>query len=218
MGDFVTEFVLMPNRTCEIEANMTELRHISDASNLVIKLANTTTWCEKAVVRLEAPIIFDNATSVSFVNVKFMTAHSNVKPNKTFSPYKSSADSDDDAERRIYLLFKDSRFVILEQCEFVVPALYQAVVIRNTQPVLICACKIYGFDSQLRVKSLDKLVAAVDVYYNQVARDIDPCFSAASFGVDRRVEGVSGIQRQPKRSFGARMPVLQARGTYRDVS
>ena len=169
-GAFTTEINLMPNSTCYIEAGTAEIIKIPKASNLVIKLADTSR-CHKALIRLQAPVVFEYATSITFINLHFSTAHSK-ELIKNLSG--QNVQSKERLESRKYLEFAFSEYVLMRGCEFVIPAIFQAALFNNTYPVFLHRCDFLGMDGQKRVGCLNMLKAAVDVELSETACNLDP--------------------------------------------
>ena len=162
-GAFTTEINLMPNGTCHIEAGTMKVTKIARATNLVIKLANTSiSRCSKANIHLGAPIEFEKASSLTLLNLRFFTAHS-----KEVIEKLSKQNVRSKKQYRTYLRFINSRNVYMEDCEFVMPAIFQAAMFEDTYPLAIHDCKFLGVEDQRRVEGLDKLLEAVYIEINQ---------------------------------------------------
>ena len=168
-GTFTTEINLMPNSTCHIEAGTTKVIEFAMASNLVIKLSETS-GCGKATIYLYAPMEFHNATSLAFINLRFLTADSK-KRIKELSG--QNVRSKMRLKFRKFLIFNLSKNVFMEGCEFIVPAVFKAAVFNNTHPIFFQNCDFLGVDDQKRVESLDMLQPAVDVELRQTAQSLD---------------------------------------------
>ena len=169
-GTFTTEISLMPNDTCYTEAGTRKVIKLAMASNLVIKLSDKS-GCPKATIHLDAPMEFHNATSLAFINLRFLTARSKKRIKKLSG---QNVRSKKRLKFRKYLKFAFSKYVVMEGCEFIVPAIFRAAVFNETYPVFFQNCDFLGMEDQKRVESLDMLQAAVDVELRQPAQSLDP--------------------------------------------